>query len=185
MNDVGEKLEGFKGVSQIGVKARGVMLELTPEDWGRVLEIGSYDGVTIAWMAKHRPRCEFTSVDLVQGRGFHHLQNWYENRQPNMALFVGTSFQFERYVKPGVKYDLIIVDGDHTREGVHRDLIFGAAHLNPLGRIVCHDYGLGEKKPHLAPVTEGVDGVVGTGRLEMCRTIGSICVLRIPKMGME
>jgi hypothetical protein len=40
----------------------------------------------------------------------------------------------------GLAADVIFIDGDHTPEGVTRDLAFWIDHLKPGGRLLGHDW---------------------------------------------
>jgi len=176
-DNVGEKIDGLVGVSQIGAAARGIILEKISES-DKVLEIGTYDGVTVAWLARNRPSAVFVSVDRVQGRGFQHLRNWYENRQPNMMMVVGTSTKFFMVLMPHVKWDMIIIDGDHSYRGVKSDLRLAYENLEDTGEVVCHDYGCGDEKPLLEGVTNAVDEAVAKDMFRITHVVGSTAFLR-------
>lgn len=55
-------------------------------------------------------------------------------------------------VRPNVKYDLVFIDGDHSRNAVHHDFKAILPYLAPSCVVVFHDR-------HLNPVCAGVDDV--------------------------
>ncbi|MEM9741769.1 MAG: FkbM family methyltransferase [Pseudomonadota bacterium] len=60
-------------------------------------------------------------------------------------------------------FDLILIDGDHSREGVKRDFENYVGHLKPGGLLLFDDYGV----PEWADITEYVDSeVIGDSRVE-------------------
>ena len=157
---MGEHLPGLVGGSAMSAKQRAAIANLIPQS-GLVLEIGTLSGVTVASWAKERPNASFLSVDPFKrapGTGAGYKKNWIANKQPNMKLFVGTMANYRRKLwesdaRP--EYDVIVVDGDHSRDGCLNDLKQVEWFLKPSGVIVVDDYGRSEE--HLKGVTEAVD----------------------------
>lgn len=109
-------------------------------DTGKVLEIGTFHGVTVSLWATARPGITFFSIDplLWKRAGL----KWYENRKPNMRLLTGT---IDDLIELGVstKFDAIIVDGDHSYNSCHRDLEVSATLIKPNGLFAIHDFAKG------------------------------------------
>lgn len=99
----------------------------------RMLEIGTYDGVTAAMLAAQFPGAEITSIDLLR------CENWMLNRRKNQRLWIGTAQQFAASAKPA-QFDVILVDADHRYEGCRDDLFTARRLLTEHGRLFAHDY---------------------------------------------
>lgn len=157
---MGEIVEGLAGRSAMSAMQREGILGVIPPS-GSVLEIGTLDGVTVACWAKRRPRVSFLSVDpflRACGTGPGSQEHWQVNKQPNMELFVGTMVEYRRRLwarnlRP--EYDVIVVDGDHSKDGCLGDLKQVEWFLKPDGIIIIDDYGRSGR--HLSGVTEAVD----------------------------
>lgn len=114
-----------------------------------VLEVGSWHGGSLAALAETAQVVH--SIDWHRGMDdrrpepeadtLPHL--WANVRHlSNIVLHVGTTSQ----VAPGLRsrlFDLIFVDGTHTKEAVLRDVALLRRTLTPGGTFAFHDYGLG------------------------------------------
>ena len=58
--------------------------------------------------------------------------------------------------------DLLLVDGDHTEEGVRADIVNWAHHVKPGGMLAFHDYG-NAHLPWCAGVKAAVEALVTDG----------------------
>jgi predicted O-methyltransferase YrrM len=108
-----------------------------------VLEIGSWEGRSaVAWL-NLLPRCQITCID-----------RWY--REPerearfdrNTASFgtrvrkiaAQSSIALAALIAEGRSFDLIYVDGEHSREGTLRDSVLAWPLLKPGGIVLWDDY---------------------------------------------
>ena len=139
----------------------------------RVLEIGTYHGVTAARLADTHPGASIVSLDT-----FGHLGPadgpacWMANHRHNQFLFIGTAQDFAR-VCYGMRFDVILVDGDHQYRPCRADLATALALLAPGGRLFAHDYGKapGWKWPG---VTRAVDEFCAEHGLRVVANAGSL-----------
>lgn len=69
--------------------------------------------------------------------GFDVQVNDFENIIKNILTYRMTSDDF--FKQNTKKYDIIFIDGLHTKEQVGKDIINSLKVLNPGGKIVCHD----------------------------------------------
>jgi len=93
----------------------GVLAQLKPR---LAIEIGSADGGGLRRIAAHSE--EVHSIDLVPPQ-------MPVEEMPNVTLHTGDSHQLlpealERFAEQGHKVDFVLVDGDHSAEGIRRDL---------------------------------------------------------------
>jgi len=136
-----ERIRGLAGCSLLQAEERDAILAAIPRR-GRVLEIGTLSGASVAYFAARRPQATFLSVDIfVKGPspGAGSPANWLANRQPNMRLFVGTAGELLEFSRAGV-FDLVFIDGDHSKTGCRRDLRASLGLLAPGGLLAAHDY---------------------------------------------
>jgi len=136
-----ERIRGLAGCSLLRADERDAILAAIPQR-GRVLEIGTLSGASVAYFAAQRPNATFLSVDIfVKGPspGAGSPANWLANKQPNMRLFIGTARELLEFCRPGA-FDLIFVDGDHSKTGCRRDLCASVELLAPGGLLAAHDY---------------------------------------------
>ena len=126
-------------------------IDLNPVE---VLEIGSYQGMSTRWMLDNllqHPKSHITCIDI-----------WESSEQHLGADFSQVEAEFDQQVEPhrskvtklkgdswsqllqlnltGQKFDLIYVDGDHSAQGVLRDLVLAWPLLKVNGIMVCDDY---------------------------------------------
>lgn len=122
-----------------------------------VVEVGSYAGRSSAhWAANSRPSVEIHCIDpfdaVIDDFSFAYVQGDSSavRGRPSGELFV-------QYTRPWAdritmvaatsplpswdrNADVVFIDGDHTSEGVTRDLEFWSQHLKPGGRLLGHDW---------------------------------------------
>lgn len=108
-----------------------------------VLEIGTYRGITAAFMAgfvKH-----VTTIDLKQGKmereafTTDRVKMWNELGVPNISLKLVESNEEKEGVVSRLAFDLAFIDGDHTYAGVATDF----AMVKHCGAVLFHDYSPG------------------------------------------
>ena len=113
----------------------------------RILEIGTASGVTAACVAQSNPNASLICVDtFVSDREEYDQErkrNWERNREDNMLLVIADSGTLHEHLPPSIyKFDLIIIDGDHSYESCLRDLRVVVPYCEAHNTsIVCHDYG--------------------------------------------
>jgi len=175
-----DKLEGFAGHSYMNPRERVALLEyIEPGD--QVIEIGTADGATIAWVAARKRESEFLCIDTFPGPehdvtgqiGSH--EKWLANRQGNMALFEGTAAAYAATEGHRIA-QVAIIDGEHTLEAVCADLRAVRALVAPGGLVLCHDYA-----GRTNGVKQAVDARVEAGDFAHVETVGSMAVLRLVK----
>lgn len=106
---------------------------------GSVLEIGSWKGAST--IALCETENHVTSVDSWEyGDVF---DEFIENTKQfdNLTFFKGTSKQF--FQQNNQLFDLIFIDGDHSRDSFYHDLMIGLSRLKYHGTLVCHDFSVG------------------------------------------
>lgn len=152
MNEVMEKeLEitgGFKGNAGVALQEADWMLKRIPQG-GVFIEIGTYHGVTAAYLASRRPDATFISVDPfpdpkaprdkainIVGAADYYMVN----RRPNMRLFVGTCADLTRFFGAQIA-DVVFADGNHLYDFVLEDLAASVRLLKSGGVIFAHDFG--------------------------------------------
>ncbi len=177
-----DKLKGFAGHSYMNVRERQALLDyIQPGD--TVIEIGTADGATIAWVASRKLESEFLCIDTFPGPDHDvagqigNREKWDANRQPNMALFVGTAAAYAGTDGHKVA-QVAIIDGEHTLEAVAADLRAVRALVEPGGLVLCHDcYG------RTNGVRQAVEARVKAGDFTYAidDRVGSIAVLRLLK----
>jgi len=116
---------------------------------GSMLEIGTYHGFTIGYMATERPDAKFVSVDPFPQKRLDikkdeypigNVKLWEQNKRTNNELFIGDIIQFHLANK-GAEFDVVFVDGNHYHDAVMIDLE-NSIHLTKNdGVIAVHDYG--------------------------------------------
>ena len=176
---MGYKIESMVGEGRTAPEEMGYMLALIPE-YGAVLEIGTLDGVTVAWWASRRQRATFLSVDpfiAACGTWAGDSERWKKNSRPNQKLFVGNS---NGLLGSEQSFDLIFVDGDHSYTACLLDLENIKLMLRPNGHICVHDYGHGHKDPKhgLAGVTQAVDEFCSKNDYQINEVVRTTAVLR-------
>jgi MMP 1-O-methyltransferase len=127
-----------------------------PRD-GVIVEIGSFAGrSSVHWAANSHPSVAIFCIDpfdaIVDEFSFAHLQGdpaGVQGRRSGELFAEHTRPWADRLTalaqpSPPPDWDrpadVIFVDGDHSFEGVTRDLEFWIAHLKPGGRLLGHDW---------------------------------------------
>jgi predicted O-methyltransferase YrrM len=113
----------------------------------KYLEIGSWRGESIANVASVAEECVSISLSREELRAmslpeaFIQTHNFYSKAVPNIKYIEHDSHTFD-FTSLGTHFDLIFIDGDHSREGVRKDTqsIFPILH-DARSVIVWHDYG--------------------------------------------
>lgn len=152
-NEAWEKVKAFIRMSEVEAKAlweeakktRGVVVEIGTLHGGSAHILSSGDAEV--WTIDNNPKIE------VEGR-FHSI--------------VGDSSTMP-WEKP---IDLLFIDGDHSFEGVLKDILTWLPRVKSGSNILFHDYD-----SHTG-VTEAVDVFIGHGDLEIQNKYGSLLVTK-------
>jgi hypothetical protein len=151
---IDESLPGWMTRSELEVIS-GIAAEVP--DHGVIIEIGSFAGRSSAhWAANSDPSVSIYCMDpfdaVVDDYSYQYIQGdaWDIRGRPCGELFAEyTSTWADRVTavaeaSPPPAWDLagdvIFVDGDHSYEGVTRDLEFWIDQLKPAGRLLGHDW---------------------------------------------
>jgi SAM-dependent methyltransferase len=142
----------------------------------RVLEIGSYYGLSTACLA--RTAYHVTAVDWWDGRGTMHQQQTDGEFIRNMTRLgltdrVTMAFPTDDLATLG-GYDFAFIDGAHDRASVESDIANVLPLLAPGGLIAFHDYRSVDPG-----VTEAVDSLIASGG-ELLSLTESLAVVRPP-----
>jgi SAM-dependent methyltransferase len=142
----------------------------------RVLEIGSYCGLSTVCMA--RTAEHVTTVDYFDGRGTAVQQDTRAKFDASLKRH-GVAHKVEACHPdaefPLSEYDLAFIDGAHDYESVAADIRKALAVLAPDGLIAFHDY----RSPIDPGVTEAVDELLDDGG-ELLSTTATVAVVRPP-----
>jgi predicted O-methyltransferase YrrM len=117
-------------------------------EYGTLIEVGTYDGVTAAIIARAKPNARIISIDPFpvhpESPGPDGAKCWVHNRCGiGQRLWVGTLTDLaELPLDPAFGADVIFIDGDHSYAGCLADLQAADALLLDGGIILCHDYQL-------------------------------------------
>jgi predicted O-methyltransferase YrrM len=159
------------------------ILEYIPKG-GTLLEIGTYHGFTIAYMALERPDVQFTSIDPFPSARVNKATDqypignkkiWMQNHRKNNHLVVCDLEKYcEMFTAEALpKFDVVFVDGNHYYDYVLEDLKNSIRVVKPNGFIAVHDYG---KISH-ADVKKAVDNFIGQTAWYIVGTSESVVVL--------
>ena len=139
-----------------------------------VLEIGSYAGrssICIAKSAKSLACC-----DYFDGRGTAVPRSTFEDFTENIEKYnVTEKITVVNPDQPFLReaYDVVFIDGDHSKESVESDITRAQWALRDGGLIAFHDY-----QSSIDPgVTEAVDNLIASGA-ELLGQKGSVAVVR-------
>ena len=168
-------INGHTGCSLLTSEEREAVLESIGER-DRVLEIGTFQGSTVSYWASRKPNACFLSVDnfawVGDGTRKGNAAKWVENQcTPNMHLFIGTAQDLSQIVDRG-HFDVVFIDGDHSYDGVRKDLLTAHAMLTPGGHIMGHDYMT--DNPGQDGVTRAVNEFCEASGLAISKTVGSV-----------
>ncbi len=110
---------------------------------GFSLNIGAGGGTTALAVAECRPDVSITSVDMSPGGplgGLEGERNAFDGagiEHPTQIL--GDSKEVGKQWN-GSGFDMILIDGDHSEDGIRGDIESWMPHLKPGGYVVFHDY---------------------------------------------
>jgi predicted O-methyltransferase YrrM len=128
----------------------------------KVLEIGSFEGMSALFILETFPNCHLTCADTWQGAAEHHdktspvfiedfstvVMNKFDfnlrAHKNRVAKFRGNSFQFLSTLAEDARFDLMYIDGSHDSEDVIYDAFLGFKHLNKGGIMIFDDYFWGD-----------------------------------------
>lgn len=166
----------LQGKALVSGRELSTIIAALPDD-GRLLEIGTYHGVTAALVAMARPSARLMCVDpFVVEHKDHGVRGdeviWARNAQPGMRLHIGTSVDLPVLVD--TLFDVALIDGCHNYENCLLDLRICSALIKKGGVLLAHDYGRipGER------VTKAVDEFVGDSVWQMTARIDHLVTLR-------
>jgi predicted O-methyltransferase YrrM len=142
----------------------------------RVLEIGSYCGLSTVCMA--RTAEHVTAVDYFDGRGTPMPRDTRPEFQANMERYgvadkVTTCHPDDTYPLP--QYDLVFIDGAHEQESVSYDIYRAMEVLADGGLLVFHDYD----HPSHPGVKNAIDQLLLDGG-ELLSTHNTLAVVKPP-----
>lgn len=104
------------------------------------IEIGSHAGASLALqynaLKRISPRVEGYSIEPNGEPGFYEILP----KLPEIKHIKAFSGQAVSQLPPGKQFDLIMVDGDHTYQGVKEDILNYYPILKPGGLMVFHDF---------------------------------------------
>lgn len=172
---MGITLEGFVGRSAISDEERALIPELLPKG-GKLLELGTLDGVSVAYWATERPDCEFLTVDpfrVGHGTGSGTLKNWVANHRQNQRLFVGVSADLHGFER---QFDIAFVDGDHEYNACLKDLAAVERMVCIRGLILAHDYA--HRASMFKGVTSAVDDFCAGSSMKIERVVDTTAIIR-------
>lgn len=139
------KIEGFSGLSWMAEVELNHLIHLGSFK-NNMLEIGTASGVTAAVVSKANPHLKMICVDdfgtSAKEYDEERLKNWHNNHTPQMQLLSSDAIELRNKLHPDLRFDLILIDGDHSYEGCIRDLCIVLPYCEPgITTVVCHDYG--------------------------------------------
>lgn len=116
----------------------------------RILEIGTFRGLSAALMAKQRKDIHIDTLDphigIPEEPHLHSsvpevLANFHKHGVFDQICHLPIS---SRDFNPKHKYDMLFIDGDHTYAGVSHDYLNFEPFVKEGGFIIFHDYGYHE-----------------------------------------
>jgi predicted O-methyltransferase YrrM len=111
----------------------------------RFIEIGSYAGGTLfeICMSLRHQRRPYRGIALepYPRRQFHDVMALFSHDVVHVPMYSNKALETLLALDEGrLPYDLILVDGDHTYDGVRQDIVDYYPLLSPGGVMVFHDY---------------------------------------------
>jgi predicted O-methyltransferase YrrM len=123
----------------------------------RILEIGSFEGLSTNYLLDKFPRATVRCVDTWLGSpehknhnnsadniDFSQVNNRFiantENYRNRVQTAVGTSLEFFSTLNPSELFDLVYVDGSHEADDVLVDAVLSFKHLRKGGILIFDDY---------------------------------------------
>lgn len=153
----------------------------------RVLEIGSYCGLSTICMA--RTAKSVVACDYFDGRATPVPGRTFEQFMNNLKRYgvdQKVSLLHPEAIPPGPAYDLVFIDGDHSAEAVRKDIETALSVLKPGGLIAFHDYRRDRQEFAGDPafdegVTESVNELISLGG-EMIARHKTLAIVRPPQL---
>lgn len=175
MNTLPNTYDGLRGESWLSKLELSKLIDLVPL-CGLVLEIGTKDGVSAAFVAKARPKSSVVSIDNytepTEWEPTVHLANYFYNRQPNQHLWLGDIINLFPVIDQ--QFDLILIDGNHIQSEVFKDGVFSSFLLKTGGTIAFHDYG----DSNWTGVKKAVDTFLMKSNFVLKETVGSLAICK-------
>ncbi len=113
----------------------------------RYLEVGSFEGMSVHWIATNYPLAELTCIDTFKGSGEHLGISGLEERfDHNMRPFTDRVTKIVGMSGDKLKelskenYDIIYIDGDHHAQQVLEDAVLTFPLLKAGGLLIFDDY---------------------------------------------
>jgi predicted O-methyltransferase YrrM len=115
----------------------------------RILEIGSWEGLSACFLAFRIPQAEITCVDTWEGsdehEGVHNIAAVEKRFNSNVSQFQGAIVKRKEsssdFLKSNtIKFDLIYIDGSHHFSDVLSDAFMAFSALSSGGLLVFDDY---------------------------------------------
>ena len=172
------RINGMIGESWMNAPERDALVRLLPET-GSFLEIGTADGVTAAYIADRRPQARIVCVDTFPGPTSRvtgqlgSYNRWFQNRRPNMHLWVGTALDFCMLVPPG-QFDEVLVDGEHKYDPARDDGAAAFWLVSETGYIAAHDFEHRENG-----VKQAMNDLCQRHKLQVTEIVGSMAIIAV------
>jgi predicted O-methyltransferase YrrM len=138
------RFDGYVGSTTAGIDYFNYVLQRM-RGATSYLEIGTFDGIILAMLAKALPSVKFSAIDPFLNVGGGHFDYFEDNcRQYNNIHLYNEKSEvvLPQLIERGDRFDIIFVDGDHTYEAVSMELREGWKLLNGGGSILVHDYSI-------------------------------------------
>jgi predicted O-methyltransferase YrrM len=169
---------GFEGISLLSEREYAAIAQTfrRRRGLGHVLELGTFDGVTAARLARDFPQARIVSVDnFTEGDGERCLDHWLKNHHANNQTLIIGDMSAARRLQ--ALFDVILVDGDHRAASVAADL--HTAHEARAGAhaiIFAHDYRQPDL-PHIQ-VAPAVDAFCEAYHWSITEIVDTMAVLK-------
>lgn len=139
-----------------------------------ILEIGCFEGMASVWLLEHFPKAHLHAIDTFEGDSdlkdnkvdFSKVrERWFENvhfAEKRSHLWSKRSDFVLPYLIhiDQTKYDLILVDGDHSAPAVLFDLVLSWMLLRKDGIMIIDDYEWGGRRPEHETPKPAVDAFI-------------------------
>ena len=117
----------------------------------KILEIGSYEGMSALFLLKNFPNIKIDCVDIFEGSDEYKSDNFTNvenNLNFNLKSFVGrynffkmtSDNYFNKKINKNDLYDMIYIDGSHYADQVYKDAINSFKILKINGMIIFDDF---------------------------------------------
>ena len=128
---------------------KATMEKWVPKETKKILEIGSFEGLSTCWFMDHCPDSTITCIDTFEGGEDQQtldianlLARFTENTAaygPRICVRQGNSWE-KLTGRPSNHYDVVFVDGSHVASDVLNDLTQSFRVCKPGGLIIADDY---------------------------------------------